>query len=150
MSDLTTTITGNLADDPELRYTQSGVAVATIRVGVNNRTYNKTTQQYEDGETTWIRATAWRELAENITQTLTKGTRVVVTGKIKQPSAYQTATGETRASLELEIEDIGASLRYATATITKIARTTTASATPTPANDPWANPAPILTDDTPF
>ena len=54
MSDLTTTITGNLADDPELRYTQSGVAVATIRVGINNRTYNKTTQQYEDGETTWI------------------------------------------------------------------------------------------------
>lgn len=147
MSDLTTTITGNLADDPELRYTQSGIAVATIRVGVNNRTYNKTTQQYEDGETTWIRATAWRDLAEHISQSLHKGTRVILTGKIKQPSAYQTASGETRASLELEIEEIGASLRYATAQITKVARTT--DNTPQPDNS-WANPAPILTDDTPF
>ena len=103
------TIVGNLAADPELRYTQGGVAVTSLRVGSTPRTFNRQTSTWEDGETVWIRCTAWRELAENIANSLHKGSRVVVTGRMKAPSAYQTAQGEARASLELDIEDIGAS-----------------------------------------
>ena len=116
------TIVGNLADDPELRYTQGGVAVVSVRVGSTPRTFNRTTSAWEDGETVWVRCTAWREVAENVAQSLTKGTRVVVTGRLKAPSAYQSAQGEARASLELEIEEIGPSLRYATASVSRRAR----------------------------
>ena len=116
------TIVGNLADDPELRYTQGGIAVASVRVGSTPRTFNRQTNEFVDGETVWIRCTAWREVAENVAQSLTKGARVVVTGRMKPASAYQTAQGEARASLELEIDEIGPSLRYATATVTKRAR----------------------------
>jgi len=93
------TIIGNLADDPELRYTQSGVAVVSVRVGSTPRTFNRSTNEWVDGETVWVRCTAWREAAENVAQSLTKGTRVVVSGRLKAPSAYQTAQGEARASL---------------------------------------------------
>ena len=96
------TVVGNLGADPELRYTQGGVAVVSVNVGSTPRTYNRNTSQWEDGETVWVRCTAWREVAENVAQSLTKGTRVVVTGRLKAPSAYQTASGEARASLELE------------------------------------------------
>jgi len=116
------TIVGNLADDPELRYTQGGIAVASVRVGSTPRTFNRQTNEFVDGETVWIRCTAWREVGENVAQSLTKGSRVVVTGRMKPASAYQTAQGEARASLELEIDEIGPSLRYATATVTKRAR----------------------------
>ena len=116
------TIVGNLADDPELRYTQGGIAVASVRVGSTPRTFNRQTNEFVDGETVWIRCTAWREVGENVAQSLTKGARVVVTGRMKPASAYQTAQGEARASLELEIDEIGPSLRYATATVTKRAR----------------------------
>jgi len=88
------TIIGNLADDPELRYTQSGVAVVSVRVGSTPRTFNRSTNEWVDGETVWVRCTAWREAAENVAQSLTKGTRVVVSGRLKAPSAYQTAQGE--------------------------------------------------------
>ena len=101
------TIVGNLADDPELRYTQNGIAVVSVRVGSTPRTFNRTTNEWVDGDTVWVRCTAWREAAENIAQSLTKGSRVVVTGRLKAPSAYQTAQGEARASLELEIDEIG-------------------------------------------
>ena len=120
--EVSVTIVGNLADDPELRYTQGGVAVVSVRVGSTPRTLNRSTNEWVDGETVWVRCTAWREAAENIAQSLTKGTRVVVTGRLKAPSAYQSAQGEARASLELEIDEIGPSLRYATASITRRAR----------------------------
>ena len=100
--EVTVTIVGNLADDPELRYTQGGVAVVSVRVGSTPRQLNRQTNAWEDGETVWVRCTAWREVAENVAQTLTKGTRVIVTGRLKAPSAYQTAQGEARASLELD------------------------------------------------
>ena len=162
------TIVGNLADDPELRYTQGGVAVVSVRVGSTPRTFNRTTSTWEDGETVWVRCTAWREVAENVAQSLTKGTRVVVTGRLKAPSAYQSAQGEARASLELEIEEIGPSLRYATAAISRRAREAGSGAgavagdpwgdapavskgSSKPADDAWANPGTAAGgDDTPF
>jgi single-strand DNA-binding protein len=159
--ELNVTIVGNLADDPELRYTQGGLAVVSVRVGSTPRTFNRQTNAWEDGETVWVRCTAWRELAENVAQSLTKGTRVIVTGRLKAPSAYQSAAGEARASLELDIDEIGGSLRYATASITRRAREGGAVAE-TPwgdsgaakapkAADEWANPgAADDSDDTPF
>jgi single-strand DNA-binding protein len=161
-NELTVTIVGNLADDPELRYTQGGVAVVSVRVGSTPRTFNRQTNAWDDGETVWVRCTAWRELAENVAQTLTKGSRVIVTGRLKAPSAYQSAQGEARASLELDIDEIGPSLRYATASVTRRAREAGEGATPwgnadsapaakAPAVDGWANPgAPVGADDTPF
>ncbi len=158
--ELNVTIVGNLADDPELRYTQGGVAVVSVRVGSTPRTFNRQTNAWEDGETVWVRCTGWRELAENISQSLTKGTRVIVTGRLKAPSAYQTAAGEARASLELDIDEIGASLRYATAAITRRAREGGDRGSESPWNndapaatkgsDAWANPGTAAADDTPF
>lgn len=135
------TIVGNLGADPELRYTQGGIAVVSVNVGSTPRTYNKNTGAWDDGETVWVRCTAWREVAENIAQSLTKGTRVVVTGRLKAPSAYQTASGEARASLELEIEEIGPSLRSATAAVTRRAREAGAGAgaSAVAAGDPWGS-----------
>lgn len=163
------TIVGNLGNDPELRYTQGGIAVVSLNVGSTPRTYNRQTSAWDDGETVWVRCTAWREVAENIAQSLTKGTRVVVTGRLKPASAYQTAQGEARASLELEIEEIGPSLRTATASVTRRAREAgagagaaavasdpwgaapAASKASKPADDAWANPGTASTgDDTPF
>jgi single-strand DNA-binding protein len=155
------TLVGNLADDPELRYTQGGVAVASVRVAATPRTLNRQTNEWVDGDTLWVRCTAWREVAENVAQTLTKGTRVIVTGRMKPPSAYQTAQGEARASLELEIDEIGPSLRYATATIAKRSRDAvgaaespwTSDAQPAgkpAAVDAWANPAEPPADEAPF
>lgn len=153
------TITGNIADDPELRYTQAGVAVASIRVASTPRTMNRQTNEWVDGETTWIRCTGWREVAENMSQSLQKGARVIVTGRLKAPSAFQTAQGEARASMELEIDEVGPSLRYATAAITRRARDGAPAAVESPwggANeksssaDAWANPGEPASDDTPF
>jgi single-strand DNA-binding protein len=157
--EVSVTIVGNLADDPELRYTQGGVAVVSVRVGSTPRTLNRSTNEWVDGETVWVRCTAWREAAENIAQSITKGTRVVVTGRLKAPSAYQTAQGEARASLELEIDEIGPSLRYATASITRRAREGGAPAVESPwgetkapvsGADAWANPADPAVDEAPF
>jgi len=159
--EVSVTIVGNLADDPELRYTQGGVAVVSIRVGSTPRTMNRSTNEWVDGETVWVRCTAWREVAENVAQSLTKGSRVVVTGRLKAPSAYQTAQGEARASLELEIDEVGPSLRYATASVTRRAREGGAAVeSPWGGNqsapqvqsgaDAWANPADAATDEAPF
>jgi len=157
------TVVGNLADDPELRYTQGGVAVCSVRVGSTPRVMNRQTNTWEDGETVWVRCTAWRELAENVAQSLTKGARVVVSGRLKAPSAYQSAAGEARASLEVEIEEIGPSLRYATASVTRRAReggqaavqadpwaNTPAAPAASKADDGWANPGAPASDETPF
>jgi len=158
--EVSVTIIGNLADDPELRYTQGGVAVVSVRVGSTPRTLNRSTNEWVDGETVWVRCTAWREAAENIAQSLTKGTRVVVSGRLKAPSAYQTAQGEARASLEMEIDEIGPSLRYATASVTRRAREGAASVespwgqpqapAASKGADAWANPAEQAVDEAPF
>ncbi len=159
--EVTITLVGNLADDPELRYTQGGVAVVSVRVAATPRTLNRQTNEWVDGETLWVRCTAWRDVAENIAQTLTKGTRVIVSGRMKAPSAYQTAQGEARASIELEIDEIGPSLRYATASVTKRSRDAvtggespwTSDAKPaskSAAGDAWANPGEPPADEAPF
>ena len=161
--ELTVTIVGNLASDPELRYTQGGLAVVSVNVGSTPSKMNRQTNTWEDGDTVWVRCTAWRELAENVAQTLTKGSRVIVTGRLKPASAYQSAQGEARASIELDIDEIGPSLRYATASVTRRAReagegaapawgnTETAATDKPAAVDGWANPGTSTgADDTPF
>ena len=149
--ELSITVVGNLANDPELRNTNSGIAFVGLNVASTPRTYNRNTSTWEDGETVLVRCTAWRDVADNVARSLTKGTRVIVTGRLKPASAYQSNTGEARASIEIEIEEIGPSLRYATATVTRKAREAgavdsnawgnapAAQVTP-PANDAWANP----------
>jgi len=115
------TIVGNLTADPELRYTQGGLPVTGFTVAVNERKLNRETQQWEDGDTTFVRCSAWREMAEQVAQSLTKGTRVIATGKVKMQE-YETKDGQKGSSLEMQVDEIGPSLRYATAVVTKTPR----------------------------
>ncbi|AZQ77651.1 single-stranded DNA-binding protein [Flaviflexus ciconiae] len=117
MNEPTLTVTGNLTGDPELRYVASGIPVVNFTVAATPRTYNKQTQQWDDGEAMFIRCTAWREHAENIANSLSKGTRVLVTGRFSVRSYEH--EGHKRTSLELQIDDIGPSLRYATTQVTR-------------------------------
>ena len=163
MSDPTTTIIGNLTADPELRYTQGGIAVANFTIAHTPRVFDKNTNDYVDGDALFLRASCWREFAEHVAATLTKGTRVIATGRLKQRT-YETRDGEKRTSIELEIEGIGPELRYATAHVARAAdrrgQTTppTSSPSPTPPladNDPDLNPTDGWTtgqyaDETPF
>jgi len=114
------TVVGNLTSDPELRYTQNGLAVANFTIASTPRTFDRQANDWKDGEALFLRASVWREFAENVAGTLTKGSRVVATGRLKQRS-YETKEGEKRTSIELEIDEIGPSLRYATAQVTRAA-----------------------------
>ena len=131
--DTTLTITGNLTADPDLRFTGTGTAVAAFTVAASRRVYDQASGQWKDGDTLFLRCSAWRELADHAAETLTKGTRVIVTGRLKQRS-YETPEGDKRTVYELDADDIGPSLKWATA---KIARTSRDKA-PHPADgDPW-------------
>jgi single-strand DNA-binding protein len=121
MNDTTITITGNLTDDPELRYTPSGAAVATFRIASTPRHLDKATGEWKDGEPLFLTCTLWRDSAENAAQSLPRGTRVIVTGRLRSRS-YETREGEKRTVIELEVDEIGPSLRYATAKVSKLAR----------------------------
>lgn len=112
------TVVGNLVNDTELRYLPNGAAVATIRVASTPRAFNKETNEWEDGEALFLTCNIWRQAAENVAESLTKGMRVVVTGRLKQRS-YQTKEGEQRTVFEVEAEEIAPSLRYATAQVTR-------------------------------
>lgn len=112
------TVVGNLTADPELRYTQNGLAVVNFTVASTPRTFNKATNEWEDGEALFLRCSLWREPAEHVAASLVKGSRVIVVGRLKQRS-YETKEGEKRTSMELEVEEVGPSLRYATATVTR-------------------------------
>lgn len=112
------TIVGNLVSDPELRFVGSGVAVANFTVAATPRNYNRQTSEYEDGETLFMRCAVWRDTAEHAAESLTKGTRVIVQGRLKS-NAYTDKEGQQRTSMELDVEEIGPSLRYATAQVTK-------------------------------
>ena len=112
------TVVGNLTADPELRYTQSGLAVANFTIASTPRNFDRASNDWKDGEALFLRASCWREFAEHVAGSLTKGTRVVATGRLKQRS-YETKEGEKRTSIELEVDEIGPSLRYANATITR-------------------------------
>jgi single-strand DNA-binding protein len=121
-NDTVITVVGNLTADPELRYTQSGLAVANMTIASTPRTFDRQKNEWVDGEALFLRASVWREFAEHVAGSLTKGTRVIAQGRLKQRS-YETKEGEKRTSIELEIDEIGPSLRYATAQVTRAQRT---------------------------
>lgn len=114
----TITIIGNLTNDPELRFTPSGQAVANFTIASTPRTFNRQSNGWEDGETLYLRASVWREAAQNVFDTLTKGMRVIASGKLKSRS-YETKEGEKRTVIELEVDEIGPSLRYANAKVNR-------------------------------
>jgi single-strand DNA-binding protein len=112
------TVVGNLTADPELRYTQNGLAVANFTIASTPRSFDRASNEWKDGEALFLRASVWRDFAEHVAGSLTKGSRVIVTGRLKQRS-YETKEGEKRTSMELEVDEIGPSLRYATAQVTR-------------------------------
>lgn len=112
------TVVGNLVADPELRFIPSGAAVANFRIASTPRTFNRETNQWEDGEALFLTCNCWRQMAENVAESLTKGMRVVVTGKLRQRS-YQTREGENRTVFEVEVDEVGPSLKYASASVTR-------------------------------
>ncbi|WP_042377283.1 single-stranded DNA-binding protein [Gordonia alkanivorans] len=119
--DTVITVVGNLTADPELRFTPSGAAVANFTVASTPRTFDRQTNEWKDGEALFLRCNIWRDAAENVTESLSKGSRVIVQGRLKQRS-YETKEGERRTVVELEVEEIGPSLRYATAKVNKASR----------------------------
>ena len=137
------TLIGNLVADPELRYTPSGAPVATMRVASTPRTYNREAGQWEDGEALFLTCNIWRQAAENAAQSLTKGTRVVVVGKLKQRN-YQTKDGSQRTSYEIEAEEIAVSTKYAAVVTGEATAGNTQSDQQQTgdAQDGWGNPAP--------
>lgn len=112
------TVTGNLTTDPELRFTPAGAAVANFTIASTPRTFDRAANEWKDEETLFLRASIWREAAENVAASLAKGSRVVVSGVLK-PRTYEAKTGEKRTVLELEVEEIGLSLKYTAATATR-------------------------------
>ena len=119
--DTVITVIGNLTSDPELRWTPSGAAVANFTIASTPRTLDRETQEWKDGEALFLRCNVWRQAAENVAESLTRGSRVMAQGRLKQRS-FETKEGEKRSVIELEVDEIGPSLRYATATVAKAAR----------------------------
>ncbi len=115
------TVIGNLTGDPELRFTPSGAAVANFTVASTPRTFDRQSNEWKDGDTLFLRCSIWREAAESVAESLTKGTRVIVTGRLVQRS-YETREGEKRTVYELQVDEVGPSLRYATAKVTRTQR----------------------------
>lgn len=115
------TIVGNLTADPELRFTPSGAAVANFTVASTPRTFDKQSNEWKDGETLFMRCSVWREAAENVAESLHRGYRVLVTGRLKMRS-YDTKEGEKRTVVEMDVDEVGPSLRYASAKVTKAER----------------------------
>jgi len=115
------TLIGNLTADPELRFTPSGAAVANFTIAATPRTFDRQTTEWKDGEPLFLRCSVWKEAAENVAETLTKGMRVIAEGRLRSRS-YDTKEGERRTVMELEVDEIGPSLRYASAKVTRSAR----------------------------
>ena len=115
------TVVGNLVDDPELRFTPSGAAVANFRIASTPRTFDKQTNEWKDGDALFLSCSVWRQAAENVAESLQKGMRVVVQGRLKQRS-YETREGEKRTVVELEVDEVGPSLKYATAKVARVQR----------------------------
>jgi single-strand DNA-binding protein len=149
--DTVLTIIGNLTADPELRFTQSGAAVANFTVASTPRFFDKQSGEWKDGDALFMRCNLWRQPAENVAESLTRGARVIVSGRLKQRS-FETREGEKRTVVELEVDEIGPSLRYATVKVNKVQRGGSgapASATGwtdsqggVPADDPWGSAPP--------
>jgi single-strand DNA-binding protein len=119
--DTVITVVGNLTADPELRFTPSGAAVANFTVASTPRTFDRQSGEWKDGEALFLRCNIWRQAAENVAETLGRGARVIVQGRLKQRS-FETREGEKRTVIELEVDEVGPSLRYATAKVTKASR----------------------------
>ncbi|WP_329060495.1 single-stranded DNA-binding protein [Amycolatopsis sp. NBC_01480] len=142
------TIVGNLTADPELRFTQNGHAVANFTVACNPRTLDRQSGEWKDGETLFMRCNIWRQPAENMVESLRRGQRVIVQGRLGMRS-FETREGEKRTVVELEVDEIGPSLRYATATVTKAVRDSVPQQqqpAASPDGDLWG-PAPAATGD---
>jgi single-strand DNA-binding protein len=146
--DTTITMIGNLVDDPELRFTPSGAAVAKFRVASTPRYLDKATNEWKDGESLFLQCQIWRQAAENVAESLTKGMRVILSGRLKQRS-YETKEGEKRTVFEVEVDEVGPSLRNATAKVTRTQRAGGSSGfggAPAAADsfndDPWAAASP--------
>jgi single-strand DNA-binding protein len=147
--DTVITVVGNLTADPELRFTSSGVAVASFRVASTPRTFDKQTNEWKDGEALFLNCNIWRQAAENLAESLTRGTRVIVTGRLRQRS-YETKEGEKRTVVELEVDEIGPSLRFVTAKVNKGSRGSSdggfgssGGGHGSPPEDPWGAAAPV-------
>lgn len=152
VGDTTITVVGNLTADPDLRFTPSGAAVANFTVASTPRVYDRQSGEWKDGDALFLRCNIWREAAENVAESLTRGSRVIVTGRLRQRS-FETREGEKRTVYEVEVDEIGPSLRYATAKINKVSRGggaggfgggggAPAAAAPSgapPAEDPWGS-----------
>ncbi|MCP2168902.1 single-stranded DNA-binding protein [Goodfellowiella coeruleoviolacea] len=157
----TITVVGNLTADPELRFTQSGAAVATFTVASTPRTFDRQSGEWKDGEALFLRCNVWRQAAENVAESLTRGARVIVSGRLRQRS-FETKEGEKRTVVELEVDEIGPSLRYATAKVNKVSRGAGGgggfggpSGSSAPMDDPWGSAPPAgsgggFADEPPF
>lgn len=119
MNETTITIVGNLTADPELRYTPNGHAVANFTIASTPRLFDRKSGDWKDGEPLFLRTSAWRSVGEHVTQSLKKGMRVIAHGRLRQRS-YETEEGQRRTAYELELDEIGPSLRYATATVERV------------------------------
>jgi len=115
------TVVGNLVDDPELRFTPSGAAVANFRIASTPRTFDRQTNEWKDGEALFLSCAVWRQAAENVAESLQKGMRVVVQGRLKSRQ-YETREGEKRTAFEIDVDEVGPSLKYATAKVTRTQR----------------------------
>ena len=160
--DTVITLVGNLVDDPELRFTPSGAAVAKFRVASTPRFLDRQTNEWKDGESLFLSCNVWRQAAENAAETLQRGMRVIVQGRLKQRS-YETKEGEKRTVYEVEVDEVGPSLRNATAKVSKTTRSGSggsfggstggddpwASAAPS-GGDSWGSPSPASSDEPPF
>ena len=162
-NDTTITIIGNLTDDPELRFTPNGAAVANFTVASTPRFLDKTTNEWKDGDALFLRCSIWRQAAENVAESLTRGARVIVQGRLKQRS-YETKEGEKRTVYEVEVDEVGPSLKYATAKVNKIQRNGGGGGfgggapsggggfggpSSAPVDDPWAAAGPAASSDEP-
>ncbi|MGZ4104859.1 MAG: single-stranded DNA-binding protein [Actinomycetota bacterium] len=121
MSENTVTLVGNLTDDPELRFTAQGAAVANFRIAVSKRIRDPQTNEWKDGDTSFFRVNVWRQLAENVAESLARGTRVIVTGTLKMRQ-WETQEGEKRSVVEIEATEVGPSLKWATAKVERTSR----------------------------
>jgi single-strand DNA-binding protein len=141
------TVVGNLVDDPELRFTPSGAAVANFRIASTPRTFDRQSNEWKDGEALFLTCSVWRQAAENVAESLQKGMRVVVQGRLKSRQ-YETREGERRTVFEIDVDEVGPSLKYATAKVTRASRSggggygQSGGQAPSGGEDPWATPAP--------
>lgn len=137
------TVVGNLTGDPEMRFTPSGVGVATFTVASTPRTFDRQRSEFVDGDTLFMRCSVWREAAENVAESLTKGMRVIVQGRLVQRS-YETREGEKRSVVELQVDEVGPSLRHASAKVTRAQRSGGGGAGGAQEPDPWGTTEPAF------